>query len=254
MNRTDFLNEILPTSFSISDITVESGPDTLRVYNKKENIKLKDVKFIKRIAREKVRLNGAPVKYFPIDPESINANNSLDYENTLKDHTDLELGPPIDMIATWTPQEYQIDLSKWGVMMPAGSDHQLFFHVDEITEKLGRKPLIGDIIETVNDITRYKVADVYYGHANLWENIFCMVTLSKATYDNYTSQLDQYDEVGESYKDTYTKLEEVLNVMDGTTDHATNVAIEEEKIKTDDPMEPRKKSIDTALDIMTMRL
>ena len=46
MNRTDFLNEILPTSFSISDITVESGPDTLRVYNKKENIKLKDVKFM----------------------------------------------------------------------------------------------------------------------------------------------------------------------------------------------------------------
>lgn len=254
MNRTDFFNEILPTSFSLDNNTVASGPDTLKVYDGKSNIKLKDIAFIKRIAREKVKLNGAPIKYFPIDPSSSDTNTSLDFDNTLKDHTHLELGAPIDMIATWTPQEYQLDLSKWGVMMPAGSDQQLFIHVDELTEKLGRKPLVGDIIETVNDVTRYKVADVYYGHANLWENIFCMVTLSKATYDNYTSQLDQYDEDGESYKDTYTKLEEVLNVMDGTTEHATNAAIEEEKIKTDDPVEPRKRSIDTALDIMTMRL
>lgn len=254
MNRSSFFNEILPSNFTV-DNTVESGPDTLRVYAGRNNVKLKDVGFIKRIAREKVRLNGAPVKYFPINPDSNNTSTHYDFDNTLKDHEHLELGPPIDMIATWTPQEYQMDLSKWGVMMPAGSDQQLFFHVDELTEKLGRKPLIGDIVETVNDVTRYKIADVYYGNANLWENIFCMVTLSKVTYDNYTSQLDQYDEEGEeSYKDTYTKLEEVLDVMDGSTDHATNKAIEEEKKKTTNPAKPKKRSIDTELDLMTMKL
>lgn len=254
MNRTDFFNEIMPTSFSLSENASESGPDTLKVYDGKENIKLKDIKFIKRIAREKIKLNGAPIKYFPIDPESNDSSSVMEFDNVLKDHTDLTLGPPIDMMATWTPQEYQIDLSKWGVMMPAGSDQQLFIHVDELSELLGRKPLVGDIIETVNDTTRYKVADVFYGHANLWENIFCMVTLSKATYDNYTSQLDEYDEPGENYKDTYTKLEEVLDIMDGSTDHETNAEILDEKTKTDNPEKPRKRSIDTGLDLMTMKL
>jgi hypothetical protein len=257
MNRTDFFNEILPTSFTLESNAVASGPDSLKVYDKTSNNKLKDVKFIKRIAREKVALNGAPIQYFPIDPESLDSNSRLDFDNSLKDHTDLELGPPIAMIATWTPQEYQMDLSKWGVIMPAGSDQQLFIHVDEIEEKLGRKPLIGDIVETVNDKTRYKVADVFFGHANLWENIFCMITLSKATYDNYTSQLDKYDDDSEeSYKETYTKLEKVLNIMDGgkTKKHKTNAEIQTEKKKTNNPTKPRKKSIDTALDILTMKL
>jgi hypothetical protein len=159
------------------------------------------------------------------------------------------------MMATWTPQEYQMDLSKWGVIMPSGSDQQLFIHVDEIEDILGRKPLIGDIIETVLDRTRYKIADVYFGHANLWENIFCMVTLTKVNYDNYTSQLDQYDD-NDSYKDTYTKLESVLDIMEGTEEHSSNKEIKEEKKKTDTvkPKKPQKRSIDTGLDIMTMKL
>lgn len=247
MTRTDFFNELIPSSFKIESTHVESGPDSYRVYNNKP----KDVQFIKNIAREKVRLNGAPILYFPIKPES-NKVNELTFDNSLKDHTHLELGAPLNMVATWTPQEYQLDLSKWGVIMPGGSDQQLFIHVDELGEILGRKPLIGDIIETVLDRTRYKIADVYFGHANLWENIFCMVTLSKVTYDNYTSQLDQYDE---SYKDTYTKLESVLDLMDGTEKIASNSAIQVEKTKTDSvTTKPRKRSVDTGLDLMTMTL
>jgi len=251
MNRTDFLNEIMPTGFKLDSELVESGPNSRKVYNNKP----KDVTFIKRVAREKVKLDGAPILYFPIKPESNDSTLKLDFDNSLKDHTHLELGPPREMMATWTPQEYQMDLSKWGVIMPNGSDQQLFIHVDEVEEILGRKPLIGDIIETVLDKTRYKIADVYFGHANLWENIFCMVTLSKVTYDNYTSQLDKYDE-DESYKDTYTKLESVLDIMDGTEKPASNEEIKQEKKKTDSarPNKPRKRSIDTGLDIMTMKL
>jgi hypothetical protein len=251
MNRADFFNEILPTGFKLDKTIVAAGPDSLKVYDNKP----KDVQFIKNIAREKTRLNGAPILYFPIDPNSINSTTMLDFDNTLKDHTDLVLGKPLAMIATWTPQEYQLDLSKWGVMMPSGSDQQLFIHVDEISEILGRKPLIGDIIEIKLDKTRYKVADVFFGHANLWENIFCMVTLSKATYDNYTQQLDQYDEPGtDSYVDTYTKLEKVLDIMTGNEYLESNAAIQEEKKKTDSATKTRKASLDTELDIMTMRL
>lgn len=252
MTRADFFNEILPTNFKLDNELVAAGEDKRRVYNNKE----KDVKFIKRVAREKVRLDGAPILYFPINPNSLNKTTTLDFDNSLKDHTDLELGPGIKMTATWTPQEYQLDLSKWGVIMPQGSDQQLFIHVDDLTELLGRKPLIGDIIETVMDRTRYKVADAFYGNANLWENIFCMVTLSKVAYDNYTSQLDKYDEPGESYADTYTKLEEVLDIMNGTSTHASNAELQVQKEKTDsvDPNKPRKRSIDAALDIMTMKL
>jgi hypothetical protein len=246
MNRTDFLNEIMPATYTIKGTVEESGPDSRRVYGNKP----KDVKFLKRVTREKIALDGAPIIYFPIKPES-NEVQEMGFDNTLKDHTHLELGKPIGMMATWTPQEYQMDLSKWGIMMPGGSDQQLFIHVDEIEEKLGRKPLLGDIIETELDKTRYKIADVYFGHANLWENIFCMVTLTKITYDNYTSQLDKYEE---DYKDTYTKLESVLDIMDGTTHHETNAAIQTEKRKTDNTSKPRKKSIDTGLDLMTMTL
>ena len=249
MNRTDFFNEILPTSYQQSINSKESGPDSRRVYNNKP----KDIQFIKRISREKIRLDGAPILYFPIDSTSIN-NQTLTSDNVLKDHTSLTLNKPIPMMATWTPQEYQLDLSKWGVIMPNGSDQQLFIHVDELTELLGRKPYIGDIIEVLLDKTRYKVSDVFYGHANLWENIFCMVTLTKASYDNYTQQLDKFDEIGASYKDTYTKLEEVLDVMSGSTFNAGNAEIQVAKSKTTIPTQPKKKSIDTALDIMTMKL
>ncbi len=249
MNRTDFLNEIMPPAFLPENSVNESGPGSRKVYKNKP----KDVLFIKRIAREKISLDGAPILYFPINPESNNSSlQSLDFDNSLKDHTHLELGAPIEMMATWTPQEYQMDLSKWGIIMPSGSDQQLYIHVDEIEELLGRKPLLGDIVETVLDRTRYKIADVFFGHANLWENIFCMVTLSKVSYDNYTSQLDQYDD---DYKDTYTKLESVLDIMDGTEHHRSNTEIQAEKTKTDNEyIKPRKKSIDTALDIMTMQL
>jgi len=253
VDRIGFLNEILPSNFKITTELNASGPQSRKVYANKP----KDVAFIKRIAREKIRLDGAPILYYGIKPESNDTTNQLKFDNTLKDHTHLELAAPKPMMATWTPQEYQLDLSKWGVIMPTGSDQQLFIHVDEIQEVLGRKPLIGDIIETVLDKTRYKLADVYYGHINLWENIFCMVTLTKVTYDNYTSQLDVYDEEQESYKNTYTQLESVLDIMDGTSQHASNAEIQQEKVKTDSvsiPKKPRKRSIDTEIDIMTMSL
>jgi hypothetical protein len=80
-----------------------------------------------------------------------------------------------------------------------------------------------------------------------------MVSLTKVTYDNYTSQLDNYDE-DESYKDTYSQLESVLDIMDGSEHHKTNADIQVEKQKTSNVSKPRKKSIDTALDIMTMAL
>lgn len=255
MDRTSYFNEILPVGFALTQNAKESGPDTLKVYDGKENVKLKDITYIKRIAREKMRLNGAPIKYFPIDVDAVpDSTTNFDHDNILGDHTDLTLGPPIDMIATWTPQEYQIDLSKWGVIMPTGSDQQIFLHVDEITEKLGRKPQIGDIIETVRDTNRYRIGDVFFGHANLWENIFCMLTLGKINYDNYTSQLDQYDVLGESYKDTYTQLSEVLNVMDGSSTIFGNDEIIKQKKKTTDRSRPKKRSIDTGLDLMTMKL
>lgn len=249
MNRTDFFNEILPSAYQ--NTTKESGPDSRRVYANKP----KDVKFIKRVAREKIRLDGAPIHYFPIDVTSKNASLGFSTDNILQDHTDLILGKPISMNATWTPQEYQMDLSKWGVIMPSGSDQQIFIHVDDLTELLGRKPVVGDIIETLLDKTRYKVADVFFGHINLWENIFCMLTLSKATYDNFTQQLDQYDDgLNSNYKETYTKLEEVLDIMTGSTSNPSNAEIQVAKVKTDSPTQPRKKSIDVGLDIMTMKL
>ena len=248
MTRSDYLAEILPEQYSFSKIE-PAGPKSRNIYNNKK----KDIQFIKRVTREKVNLDGAPILYFPINPESNNSSLALEFDNDLKDHTHLELGEPIEMKGTWTPQEYQMDLSKWGIMMPGGSDNQIFIHVDELEEKLKRKPLIGDIIETVMDRTRYKISDVYFGHTNLWENIFCMVSLTKVTYDDYTSQLDEYDE---TYKDTYTKLEKVLDIMDGSEHHKTNADIQTSKRKTDShtKTKPRKKSIDTALDIMTMSL
>ncbi len=249
MTRSDFFNEILPQSFQHNN--KESGPDSRRVYDNKP----KDVKFIKRIAREKIRLDGAPIQYFPIDITTNNSTMGLSEDNILKDHTNLTLCAPISMNATWTPQEYQMDLSKWGVIMPSGSDQQIFIHVDDLSEYLGRKPVVGDIIETILDKTRYKVADVFFGHINLWENIFCMLTLTKTTYDNFTQQLDQYDTgINSNYKDTYTKLEEVLDIMSGETFNSSNAEIQVEKVKTDSPTKPRKKSIDVALDIMTMKL
>ena len=249
MNRTAFLNEIMPAGFGSS--TKAAGMDALKVYKGTSNNKLKDVAFIKRTAREKVRLNGAPIRYFPIDLTASKTTKALT-DNALKDHTDLILGAPIAMMATWTPQEYVLDLSKWGVMMPAGTDQQLFIHVDEISEKLQRKPLIGDIIEVVNDTMRYKVADVFYGNANLWENIFCMVTLTKVTYDEYTSQLDKYDDPnGTNYANTYSALNNVLNISSEGKEvlmGSSNDTILKNRTGTYSYMEPPKRSIDTAVD------
>lgn len=246
MNRSSFFNEILPSIFSTPDL-IPAGDNSLVVYDNK----IKDVNFIKKIAREKIKLHGAPILYFPILTNSLDTQFGMD--NILKEQTDLVLGAPIDMVATWTPQEYQLDLSKFGVIMPSGSDQQLFIHVDELSDKLQRKPLMGDIIETKLDRTRYKVADVFFGHSNLWENIFCMLTLTKVAYDNYTSQLDVYDE---TYADTYTKLENVLDMMSGEEVLKSNAEIQEVKRTTDSvTTKPRKKSIDTAtLDLMTMVL
>ncbi len=249
MNRTSFLNEIMPGGFGPN--TNAAGANSLRVYNGASNNKLKDVAFIKRTAREKVRLNGAPIKYFPIDLTA-SKNTKAVLDNALKDHTDLVLGAPVAMMATWTPQEYVLDLSKWGVMMPAGTDQQLFIHVDEISEKIHRKPLIGDIIETVNDTMRYRVSDVFYGNANLWENIFCMVTLTKATYDEYTSQLDKYDDPnGTSYANTYAALNNVLNISSEGKEvlmNSSNDTILKNRTSTYAYNEPAKRSIDTAVD------
>ena len=255
MDRTSFFNEIMPTSFSLTNKA--AGTDSLKVYDGKNNKKTKDIIFIKSIAREKVELNGAPIKYFPIDVAQTKSKLSTS-DNVLGDHTDVILGPPISMVATWTPQEYQLDLSKWGVMMPTGTDQQLFIHVDELSEKLKRKPLMGDIIETVNDTMRYKVADVFYGNANLWENIFCMVTLSKISYDNYTSQLDKYDSSTEpNYANTYTTLENVLNISSEgikTSMDKSNDEILKSRTSTYAYKEPAKRSIDTQVDSITDKL
>lgn len=249
MNRTSFLTEIMPAGFGPN--TNAAGSNSLRVYAGTANNKLKDVAYIKRTAREKVRLNGAPIKYFPIDVNA-SKNTSAMLDNALKDHTNLILGAPIPMMATWTPTEYVLDLSKWGVMMPTGTDQQLFIHVDELSEKLRRKPLIGDIIETVNDTVRYRISDVFYGNANLWENIFCMVTLTKATYDEYTSQLDQYDDPnGANYANTYSALNNVLNIAtDGTAVlmNTSNNTILKDRTSTYAYNEPDKRSIDTVVD------
>jgi hypothetical protein len=247
MTREEFFNQLIPKKFVKDNKTY--GEKKLKVYDNKE----KDVEFIKKITREKVNLNGAPILYYPIDVEDYEMQkNGFDDENILKDYENLKLKEPIEMMATWTPQEYQIDLSKWGVILPNGSDLQLYIHVDELQEKLGRKPLIGDIIETKLDRTRYRVSDVYFGNPNLWENIFCMLMLSKATYDNYTSQLDKFDE---SYKDTYTKLEETLNLMDGSVSQKENQEIKKASKKLNKTKDkPKKRSLDTELDIMTMRL
>lgn len=249
MNRTAFLNEIMPAGFGPN--TQAGGANSLRVYKGNTNNKLKDVAFIKRTAREKVRLNGAPIRYFPIDVTATK-NSAAVLDNALKDHTDVVLGAPVAMMATWTPQEYVLDLSKWGVMMPTGTDQQLFIHVDEISEKIRRKPLIGDIIETVNDTMRYRVADVFYGNANLWENIFCMVTLTKATYDEYTSQLDKYDDPnGTKYANTYSALNNVLNISSDGKEvlmNSTNDTILKNRTSTYAYKEPAKRSIDTAVD------
>jgi len=248
MTRDEFFGELIPNYVNDDEVYSPTGKDGRKIYKNKE----KDIKFIKKITREKIMLDGAPILYFPIDVNDYNMTSMRD-DNILKDQTDLKLGKPINMMATWTPQEYQLDLSKWGIMMPSGSDQQLYIHVDELEERLGRKPLIGDIIETEIDRQRYKVSDVFFGHNNLWENIFCMLTLSKVTYDNYTSQLDEYDP---TYNTTYTSLEKVLDISDGREKIKDNKEILDEKKKTDvkDKRKPRKKSIDTELDIMTMKL
>ena len=249
MNRTAFLNEIMPVGFGQN--TTAGGANSLRVYAGTSNNKLKDVAYIKRTAREKVRLNGAPIKYFPIDVAATKSSSAT-LDNALKDQTDVVLGAPVAMMATWTPMEYVLDLSKWGVMMPTGTDQQLFIHVDEISEKIRRKPLIGDIIETVNDTVRYRVSDVFYGNANLWENIFCMVTLTKATYDEYTSQLDKYDDPNTAnYANTYTALNNVLNISSEGNEvlmNTSNDTILKNRTSTYAYNEPAKRSIDTAVD------
>lgn len=251
MNRTSFFNELMPAGFGVK--TTVSGIDSLKVYNGTLNNKLKDVDLIKKVAREKVKLNGAPIKYFPIDVTA-SKNNVGVFEDVLNDQTGVVLGPPIGMMATWTPQEYQLDLTKWGVIMPAGTDQQLFIHVDELTELLKRKPLIGDIIQTINDTMRYRVSDVFYGNANLWENIFCMLTLTKVTYDEYTSQLDKYDaSTSESYANTYTSLQNVLNLSSTGASvlmPTSNDTILKDKTSTYAYQEPAKRSIDSQVDMI----
>ena len=243
MTRTEFYNTILPSS--ITNLAVDNS-NKRKIYNNSD----KDIKYIKNLTREKVELDGAPILYFPIIKES-NDVKSIDFDNTFQDHTHLKLGKPIEMMASWTPQEYQLDLSKWGVIMPSGSDQQLYLHVDILDEKLKREPLIGDIIETVYDRKRFKIANVFFGNSNFWENIFCMVTLTKVAYDNYTSQLDDYDE---SYKDTYVALEKTLDITTGK--EVQNAEIKKERKKTISKTKHRKKrSLDTEkLDIMTMKL
>jgi hypothetical protein len=249
MTRNEFYNQIIPNLFVDDKKLAPSGEDKIKVYENKE----KDVGFIKKVTREKVRLNGSPILYFPIDIEDYEfQNNSLTGNDVLKDYENLKLKNPIDMIATWTPQEYQLDLSKWGVILPNGSDLQLYIHVDEIEEKLGRKPVIGDIIETKLDRMRYRVSDVYFGNPNLWENIFCMMTLTKVIYDNFTTQLDKYDD---EYKDTYTKLEETLDLMDNSVAPKDNQNIKKKAKKLNKTKDkPKKRSLDTELDLMTMKL
>jgi len=261
MNGTDFFNE-LTENINIYKY-IDDRENKRKIYNNKE----KDVKFIKKILREKVNLDGSVIYYFPIKKESAEDAklNDLDFDNILGDHTHLEIDRPIRMMATWTPQEYKLDLSKWGVIMPEGSDQQLYIHVDELEEKLKRKPMIGDIIETEMDRKRYKISDVYYGHANLWENIFCMVTLTKITRDNYTVQLDKYEDYSdrygdEKYSDTYVSLETKLDIGTGEEKEASNYEIKKKRKKTrSKTVKKEKESLDTELqtndlDLMTMKL
>jgi len=242
MTRNDFYAEILPSTILKSTLSTEDK-SAMVLYKNKD----KDISFIKKVAREKVIKDGAPIKYYRLREKE----EQIFSENILKDQHDLTFYKPISFNAVWTPQEFQMDLGKWGIMMPDGSDQQLYLHVDDIDEYIERKPTVGDIIETLYDKTRYKIADVFYGNMNLWENIYCMVTLTKIQYDNFTAQLDDFDA---SYKETYTRLENVLDLMDGSEELKSNNEIQETKKKTNSTIKKNKRTIETSLDLMTMSL
>ena len=96
MDRTAFFNELIPSKFTVkTEELSESGPQSRKVYNNKP----KDIKFIKRVTREKVNLDGSPIKYYAIDTDSDN-NVSMGFDNSLKDHSHLVLEAPIDMIVS----------------------------------------------------------------------------------------------------------------------------------------------------------
>ena len=257
MTINEFYSSLLPqTSLKKETMYETSKPgEGLKIYENSQ----KDVSLIKSFFYEKLQNNGSPVLYFPLKSDTI---QNMDFDNVLRDETNLDFGEPIEMIAFFVPQEYQYDLNKFGITIPIGSDLQLFLHIDDVVNKLDRKPKIGDVIETEWDRTRYRVSDVHFGHNNLWENTFCMLSLTKTSYNNLTQKLDKYDE---NYKDVYTRLEEVLDLDTGEVINKSNKEIKEVKKKTDSEFVPDERGTHTELekftsndesplDLMTMKL
>jgi len=256
MTINEFYSSLLPNNTLNKNIMYETTEKNkgLKIYNNSE----KDVEFLKKVFYEKLENNGSPILYFALKTDNL---PDMDFDNILKDETNLDFDEPIEMMAFFIPQEYQYDLNKFGITIPIGSDLQLFLHIDDTINKLKRKPKIGDVIETEWDRTRYRISDVHFGHNNLWENMFCMLMLTKVTYNNLTQKLDKYDE---EYKDVYTKLEEVLNIDKTEIVNKSNEEIRKEKEETNSEFVPsvrgtnteleRFKSNDKSLDIMTMKL
>jgi len=256
MTINEFYESLLPQDTLNRNTVYETSDKNkgLKVYKNSE----KDIKLIKSVFYEKLQNNGSPVLYFPLKKSEV---NEMDFDNVLQDETSLDFGEPVEIIAFFVPQEYQYDLNKFGITIPIGSDLQLFLHIDDVINKLDRKPKIGDVVETEWDRTRYRVSDVHFGHNNLWENTFCMLSLTKATYNNLTQKLDKYDE---GYKDVYTRLEEVLELDTGEITNKSNKEIKEVKEKTNSEFVPdvrgtnteieKFESNDKTIDIMTMKL
>lgn len=204
MDRNSYLNQLVPFSnpsgHSQPLATLNRG-----IYNNRP----KDLKLIRNMLKEKVHLHGSSIMYYAIDTTNITTNAQGAFDLDTMGEGDFDFLYPKMIYALWNPVEYKIDLSKFGVIMPEGSDLQVYLHVDDIQEIIGRKPITGDILETEYDHLRYQVSDVFYGQANLWDNIFCMLTLSIVNSTDMTSKISQFNPLDDT---VYVNMAGVLGL------------------------------------------
>jgi hypothetical protein len=127
--------------------------------------KTKDYQFQDRIAKEHIERSGTsfnvhkyigPYQQSPTDPTvSIPSDGNLPNELTVQDLTVLETRDRkydtniVDLHGCYIVQEPGFDLTQFGIMM-SGDVILVEFHLNDHTERLGRKLMSGDVLEVVH--------------------------------------------------------------------------------------------------------
>lgn len=127
--------------------------------------KTKDYRFQDRIAKEHIERSGTsfnvhkyigPYQQSPTDPTvSIPSDGNLPNELTVQDLTVLETRDRkydtniVDLHGCYIIQEPGFDLSQFGIML-TGDTILVEFHLNDHTERLGRKLMSGDVLEVVH--------------------------------------------------------------------------------------------------------